>query len=447
MASAAAAQWQPTAVARASGATADPAADEGADPNQTLTQVPLKQRLPHIRRRKPSAPPKRQPAAAAANMVSETAQPPCPVAAPPESRAAASTEQLAACLPRPSLVMQHRQPQPQQADIPRPTGPATALGTLAQMPLLPLQQQQQQQSVVAPPVQTSSACTGVATCRAAGASAACMQALPIQLRQQQQHLRASDTEDTLSLTERIKQRRQALAARGPVAAATPPGLSAAAAVHSQDSTQPVLPQLPAPQAHGGHADDIWHQDGASGFSPISPPAAAAPPTALHPGEADNNPHGETPLSQVHSVHSSVAPSEATRARCADAWSAWSDMHSNVAQCSSSWSLAAVWHFHIRNVMWRHDAGDAGRPPESAQAPVHHAHHPTDCRRESGRAARQRQCMGVFPAGSSKGGRRLFSGSAAWRSSCGISANGAAQWPAPAEPCCGASRLRLPDARR
>ena len=164
MASAAAAQWQPTTVARAALATTDPAADGGA--NQSLTQVPLNQRLPHIRRRKPSAP-TRQPAAAAANIVSEPVRPPCPVAATPASTAAASAE-LPACLPRPPSVLQTQQPQPHQAGIPCRRGPATVHSILAHLPLLPLQQQQQ--SAMAPPAQAGSACTGIATCPAAQAS-------------------------------------------------------------------------------------------------------------------------------------------------------------------------------------------------------------------------------------------------------------------------------------
>ena len=159
--SAAAAHRQPPSAARAALATADHVVDGGVG-NQTLTQVPLNQRLPRIGRRKPSTPPTRLPAAAAANIVSEPAQPPRSVVVPPTSTAAAGTEQPA-CLPRSPPVMQNRQPQPrqpqpQQADIPRPSGSATTHSTL---PLVPLHQQQQQQTAMAPPAQASSACAGI----------------------------------------------------------------------------------------------------------------------------------------------------------------------------------------------------------------------------------------------------------------------------------------------
>lgn len=452
MASAAPAQWQPTAVARAALAAADPAADGGVG-NQTLTQVPLNQRLPRIRRRKPSTPPTRQPAAAAANMVSEPAQPPCPVAAPPESTAAASTE-LAACLPHPSPVMQHRQPQPQQpqpqpqqAGISRPSGSASTQGTSAQLPLVPLhqQQQQQQQTAMGPPEQASSAFAVIGPHSAAGASAAGFQAMSLHQhwQQQQMQLRASDTEDTLSLTERIKQRRQALAAVAPAVAAVPPGLCAAAAVHSPEPAQQVLPQLPAPEAHGGHANGVWHQEDASGFSPISPPAAPAPPPAAGPGEADGSPHGDIPLSQVQSMLCCVPLLHPLVPGVQPHGVPWSDVLSDVAHLNS-WPPAAVWPSQACNAVWHHDAGDTEGPPKSAQAPVHHATHPADRRREPGRAARQR--LGAFPARHVNCRRRLFCSSAAWCSPCGIGADGAAQCTAPAA-CCRATWRQLPGSRR
>lgn len=299
--SAAAAQWQLATTARVAPATGDPAENSDVGIDQTLTQVPLDQRLPHKGRQKLSVHRAIQQPAAAADNISHPPQPRSPAAAPAGWPTASARNEPAACpppQPMPLQQLQQMQPQPQQAA-------ALQLGTDATRSAVPHPLLLQQQSASAGPAQRD----GARTVSASGPP--------------------EDAEEALSFTERIRQRRQALAAAvsAPAAfAATglPPGPAAA---HKPEPERTMLPQWPVPQLDGGPAPGAWHWDGASGLTPISLPAAAIPapiaraadpaqpaagplaacllqkelPTLPHTAEraeAECSPQGDVPLTQV-----------------------------------------------------------------------------------------------------------------------------------------------------